>query len=230
MYDAVTPTNIVRNAPMVAGYIDGDFEWSPADWALFPNSTKVRIATSAATNDGDVLDVERFDAFPEQAAGWVAMRRKATGKQKTVYCSLSTWPVVKADFIPGNSPLWWIAAYPGIGQALYQGTVAHQYADPGPVDISVVDNYWDGIDPAGSQNIPSQPLPLPYSPLQEATMLAKFIHCKDNRIACIGPKVTILTPAEWQVFVNSGETIDPHYANMDPGPFNAVIAALGGTT
>jgi hypothetical protein len=151
MYDAIHPLNIPVTAQMVAGYVDGLYRWTAANWARFPNAVKVRIAVFPSTNDGHVLDVELGDATPAQAPGWV-LRRRAAGIDPTVYCSLAAWPAVKAAFNAAHvtQPHYWIAAYPGNGANLYPGAVAHQYANPGPVDISVVADYWPGVDPAPS--------------------------------------------------------------------------------
>jgi len=147
-YDAIHPANIPTNAQGVAGYVDGRYAWSATDWARFPHSVKARIAVFSATNDGHVLDVEPGCSTPANAPGWV-VRRRAAGVDPTVYCSLSQWPVVRAAFVAAKvaQPHWWVAAYPGNGPNLYPGSIAHQYANPGPVDISVVADYWPGVDP-----------------------------------------------------------------------------------
>ena len=151
MYDAITPSNIPANAQMVAGYIDGKYAWTQADWARFPNAVKVLIACFASTNAGHVLDCEWGDATPAQCPGWVVMRRKA-GADPAVYTSYGNlgqnWAIVINEFHKAGvpEPKWWIAAYPGNGPALYPNSVAHQYANPGPVDLSVVADYWPGID------------------------------------------------------------------------------------
>lgn len=155
LYDAVTPANIPASAQMVAGYVDGRYAWRASDWARFPNAVKVRIAVFASTDDGHVLDVEPGDATPAQAVGWV-QRRRAAGVDPTVYCGLSTsgysWAQVRAAFQAAGvaEPHYWVAAYPGIGPALYPGSVAHQYANPGPYDLSVVADYWPGVDGAST--------------------------------------------------------------------------------
>ncbi len=96
MYDAVTPTNIPADAAMVAGYINGPrSQWPAAAWARFPNAVKVRITVFASVDEGDVLDVEKYDATPAQAPGWVNMRRRS-GADPSVYCDTSTWPTVRA--------------------------------------------------------------------------------------------------------------------------------------
>jgi hypothetical protein len=148
MYDSVSAAKIPTTAVMVAGYVDGLYKWSVSDWNRFPRAVKVQIAVFATTNLGQVLDVERGNATPAQAPTWV-VKRRALGVDPTVYCSESAWPAVRAAFrsqgIP--EPHYWIASYPGIGPKIYAGSVAHQYADPGPYDLSVVDNYWPGVDP-----------------------------------------------------------------------------------
>ena len=185
-YDAITPANIPTTAQMVAGYVDGRYAWHAADWARFPGAVKVRIAVFSSTNDGHVLDVEPGCSTPASAPGWV-LRRRAAGVDPTVYCSLAAWPTVRAAFAAAHvpEPHYWIAAYPGNGPNLYPGSVAHQYADPGPVDISVVADYWPGVDAGVVDNVittdgpiapvPVQPLPNPLHHVQEDDMLATII-------------------------------------------------------
>jgi hypothetical protein len=147
MYDSVNPFNIPTTAEMVAGYVDGRYAWSDAGWARFPYSVKVRIAVFPTTNDGHVLDVENGDATPQQAPGWVRMRRLA-GFNPSVYCSESIWSVVRAAFQASGvtEPQYWVAAYPGEGTFVPPGAVAHQYNDVGLYDLSVVNDYWPGVD------------------------------------------------------------------------------------
>ena len=168
LYDAVTPGNIPVSAQMVAGYVDGRYAWHANDWARFPNAVKVRIAVFSSTNDGHVLDIEPGCSTPASAPGWVQMRRRA-GVDPSVYCNTSTWPTVRAAFAAAHvpEPHYWIASYPGIGPNLYAGSVAHQYADPGPVDISVVADYWPGVDGAqtgGPGGIASGTVHIPGAP------------------------------------------------------------------
>ena len=176
MYDSVTAPRIPATAGMVAGYVDGAYRWSASDWARFPAAVKVRIAVFASTNDGHVLDVERYDATPAQAVGWV-QRRRAAGVDPTVYCGYSTngysWALVINAFKTAGvpEPHYWVAAYPGNGPALYPGAVAHQYADPvtsgGDYDLSVVADYWPGVDGAStvSSVLPGPgPTPAPAAP------------------------------------------------------------------
>lgn len=162
MYDSTAPFAIPPTAAMVAGYVDGRYVWSPAAWARFPNAVKVRIAVFASTNDGHVLDIETGDATPAQAPGWV-QRRRAAGIDPSVYCNLSLWPAVRAAFHAANvaEPHYWVAGYPGGGAVIPAGAIAHQYADPatsgGQWDLSVVADYWPGIDQGGTVSAPNSP-------------------------------------------------------------------------
>lgn len=73
MYDSTTASDIPADAEIVAGYVDGRYAWSDADWARFPNAVKVRISVFGSL-DADVLDVEPSDATPADAAVWVAQK------------------------------------------------------------------------------------------------------------------------------------------------------------
>jgi hypothetical protein len=163
MYDSVEAGAIPTTAELVAGYVDGHFIWTDADWARFPTARKVRIAVFAQTDDGHVLDVEQGNANPAEAPGWVLMRRKA-GVNPTVYCSLSLWTTIRNQFI-GQAvaePQWWIASYDN-HPAIPVGAIAKQYADDTMIgkhyDVSAVVDNWPGIDPA------------PYDPRKEDDMI-----------------------------------------------------------
>ena len=135
--------------------------WSPADFARFARAVKVTISTQPGSTIGDVADVERGDMTPDDAVAWVVTRR-AAGAHPTVYLSEAAWPDARRVFhgrgIP--EPEWWIAGYPGsVGAGvLYSGAVAHQYEDRGPYDVSVVADYWPGVD-----SIPGPPIPTRHS-------------------------------------------------------------------
>jgi hypothetical protein len=151
LYDGInTDAHLIpANAQMVAGYVDGLYAWSDADWARFPNAVKIRIAVFADTNDGHVLDCEPGNNTPAESVDWVLMRRKA-GVEPTVYCGRNTWwPQIRAAFaaraVP--EPHYWVADY-STGQQIPSGAIALQYADMGSYDLSVVADYWPGVDPA----------------------------------------------------------------------------------
>lgn len=151
MYDSVTPADIPSSALMIAGYVDGPYRWSAAGWARFPNAVKVRIATRASTNDGNCLDVERGDASPLEAPEWVEMRRRA-GVWPSVYCNqLFGWSDVRQAFRNAGviEPPYWVARYNNV-KTIPADAVAKQYANStmagGHYDLSVVADYWPGID------------------------------------------------------------------------------------
>ena len=185
MYDAITPSNIPVTAQMVAGYVDGRYAWSSADWARFPHSVKARIAVFSSTADGHILDVEAGCSTPGNAPGWV-VRRRAAGIDPTVYCSLSAWPTVRAAFATAHvaEPHWWVAAYPGNGAQLYPGSIAHQYANPGPVDISVVADYWPGVDPKPAPTAPTGDTPMSAAEVQ--TILTALASHEKNELGRYG--------------------------------------------
>src|ERR1035437_3344497 len=90
MYDSTNADDIPSGAEIVAGYIDGGFDWSVANWERFSDAQKIRITVTASNLQADVLDVENGDASPGQAAEWV---RQSVGL-KIVYHS-------KAVDVPG---------------------------------------------------------------------------------------------------------------------------------
>jgi hypothetical protein len=142
----------------VAGYVDGLYKWSAANWALFPNSVHIRIAVFSTTNDGHVLDCEPGNADPAQSVDWVLMRRKA-GVDPTVYCGRNTWwSAIRDAFSARNvpQPHYWVADYSGdpAHPVIPAGAVALQYADAGAYDLSVVADYWPGVD-----SLPVGPVP-----------------------------------------------------------------------
>lgn len=150
MYDSITAADIPADAQIVGGYVSGSFQWSPAGWARFPNAVHVRFATHADVNDGNILDVERYDATPDQAPGWVTMRR-AAGVSPSVYCNETALPTVRAAFQSAGvaEPPYMVAHYDGVA-SIPAGCVAKQYeTDPqsgGHFDLSAVADYWPGID------------------------------------------------------------------------------------
>lgn len=148
MYDNVNASEIPPGAQMVGGYVDGLYAWSAADWARFPSAVKVRIAVFPTTDDGEVIDIEQGNGTPADAPGWVHMRR-ASGADPSVYCSASILPTVRNAFRAAGipEPHYW-AAWWGGPPVLLPGTVAVQYAHATPSDISVVADYWPGVDGA----------------------------------------------------------------------------------
>lgn len=83
---------------LVAGYVDGLYAWTAAQWAVFPSANRIRITAipgSATAKDADVADCEFGDYTPLQAGQWVVAAHE-DGERKTVYCSRDTIPEVRA--------------------------------------------------------------------------------------------------------------------------------------
>jgi hypothetical protein len=140
MYDSTSASDIPDTAEMVAGYVDGAFAWSDADWARFPNATKVRIATQPGTDDGDVLDVELGDATPAQAPAWIRMRQAAGIVQPTIYCAAFAVDQVR-QACQGLLFWLWVADWTGQPHPVSYAA-AVQYANSatsgGHYDLSIV--------------------------------------------------------------------------------------------
>jgi hypothetical protein len=170
MYDGINAlaAGIARDFPAaakVAGYVNGTYAWSQAEWSLFPHADHVTISVTASANAGDVLDVERYDATPDQAAGWIAMRKQAGLFRPTIYCNLSTVPAVRqgtGSYRLGVDYDIWVADWdgttfsppvPGLPDANY---AAKQYQSTAGWDATVVyDLEW----PHRQRPAPPQPAP-----------------------------------------------------------------------
>lgn len=164
MYDGIASDapRIPTGARLVAGYVDGLYAWSPLDWALFPGAIKVRIACFSTTNAGTVLDCEPGNCTPAESVDWVLMRR-AAGVDPTVYCNLLDpnvgLPAVRAAFKARGvaEPHYWVAHYPADGSVppIPDGAIGIQYTDTGSYDLSIVADYWPGIDPKPAPAVPA---------------------------------------------------------------------------
>lgn len=150
MADSVNPADVPPGFDLYAGYDDGAWPDAGSIAARYPGKTVIRVTVNPADDKGDCLDVERGDARPQDAPGWVAERRAAGHRGPLVYCSLDLWGVVRLAFQNAQvpEPGYWVAGYPGGGPVIPAGAVAHQWIDRGPYDESVVVDYLPGIDPA----------------------------------------------------------------------------------
>jgi hypothetical protein len=93
MYDSVDLSQVPANAPAVAAYTDGRFANVPEARARFPGAHILTIAVFAK-DDADCLDIERGDATPDQAAGWVARQLARGVKRPCLYASASVMQVI----------------------------------------------------------------------------------------------------------------------------------------
>lgn len=155
VYDSTSAQDIhdaFPNAAGVAGYCAGTFEWTAADWALFPNAFKLRITPSADVLDADVLDVETGDVAPTDETAIVNWTRNSTGL-RIVYCGLANWQLLKSYF-PSTPPLWWVAHYTGV-PTIPTGAWGIQYANQPltgyHLDTSVIEGIPTMTDPNATQ-------------------------------------------------------------------------------
>jgi hypothetical protein len=191
MYDGIASdaAAIPANAQLVAGYVDGRYAWSAADWAHFPRSIHVGIAVRPTTNAGIVLDCEPGNCTPAESVDWVLLRR-AAGVDPTVYCNelnpTTGWPAVRAAFRARGvaEPHYWVAKYDG-STAIPAGAVAKQYAETARWDLSSVADYWPGVDPA------PKPAVAPATVIEEETMIMLSVSVDPKNMA--GPA----SPMRW---------------------------------
>ena len=155
--DSVTVMNLPEGLGLYGAYVNGMYQNYAECKARFPSATVIGISVNSAPI-GDCLDVEQYDAQPNQAVQWVQQRRAAGHGGPLVYCSESTWPEVAIQFDNARvaQPGYWIAGYPGsvgTGQ-LYVGAEGHQFIDHGSWDESVFVDFLPGIDPAPVPDLP----------------------------------------------------------------------------
>ena len=153
--DSIDAPLIPRDTPVVAGYGDGAYIWSPAWkasggfpagvnwWDLFPAAVKLVIVVDAA-HAGDVLDVESGAASPADVPGWCDRFNRPARRAPSIYCNRSTWPLVQ-QAVGGRQVDYWIATLDGT--TAIPGAVAVQYIDLGAYDESVIhDPSWVGLE------------------------------------------------------------------------------------
>jgi hypothetical protein len=212
------------DAAMVAGYVDGSFAWTQAEWNLFPHAVHVEVAVLSSTNFGDVIDCETGDATPERAAAWVRMRKLAGYYRPTIYCSRSVIPQVRAatgNLILGKDYDIWCADYtgqqhqvtaPGLPPATCAAT---QYLNTDAYDASIV--YDDGWPHRSAPKPPSPPSPPPadwtFGAPQKLTARGGRTSVE---LAWQPPAGAPQPPAAYQVFIYFGtecsrDTIVPSY-------------------
>lgn len=166
--DAATIARDFPNAAMVAGYVNGAYAWSTADWNRFPHATHVRITITASADTGDVLDVEAGDASPSQTAGWIRMRKAAGYHRPTIYCSRSTIPAVRVgtgSYVLGTDYDIWVADWTGSahqvtapGPGVSATCSATQYKNTASYDVSAVyDRGWPHRTTQTATKIPPEP-------------------------------------------------------------------------
>lgn len=230
MYDGIYPdaASIAALHPeMVAGYIDGTWAWSAADWDKFPSSTvKVQITVTASVNDGDVLDVENGDATPAQTEGWIKLRKSAGYDRPTIYCNLSTVPAVRAGtgpYLLGVDYDLWVADYDDSENQVYPASAATQFVSDPDWDVSAVyDDAW-----------PHRTVPAPvhyttYGPPKLTTVSAGHTTVSLKWTAP-GP-LNGVAASEYEVFIYKGtNTSERDIVSSYPRTFTGVLSAQVGS-
>lgn len=157
MYDAIRQNvpAIPADADLVAGYVDGLYAWTPADYARFPHAAHVRICvTTADPSAASVCDRETNALSPAQAREFTIERNNYRPGTATVYVDWANLPQ-QLRVSAGLSWDLWLAWYIGhqpspddvarVESVLPAGVrlVAWQYRNAGPYDISaVLDDDW----------------------------------------------------------------------------------------
>lgn len=144
MLDSVNPRSIPADAAAVAGYIDGPYSWTTAEWNRFATHYKLSITTRTNVL-ADVIDVERGDASDADSVTW-AGRRRVMGIEPIVYRDQADIATNVAAFRAAGQapPLYWVAHWTGTAPtSLPAGVIAIQYADAAMAgadyDMSVLD-------------------------------------------------------------------------------------------
>lgn len=107
MRDSTKPGLIPVTSEMVAGYVDGSYQWAPEDWDRFPQAEKVRITVEPFNRQhlptgypsGDylrasVIDVETGAFSAADAARFLPARNHFRPETATAYCNKDKLPAV----------------------------------------------------------------------------------------------------------------------------------------
>jgi hypothetical protein len=147
-------------ATMLGGYTDGIYANIPALAADAPPGSVIVEFSAIGTDSGTVGDVESGCIWPPaNAVPWVLARR-AAGIDPSIYCGRANWPAVIAAFDSAGVPYpHWVTAHytntphfcdGGCFPSYVNGltAVATQYGGDlaGHYDLSVVADYWPGVD------------------------------------------------------------------------------------
>jgi hypothetical protein len=153
--DTVSPQNLVIDSTYqgVLAYVNGAYAWPTAQVSRFDAAGKYvrRVdVNGSAPHLASVLDVERYDATPAMAAGWVRERNQYSGVQDaTVYISKDNLCEL-VDAIGHDTPVWVIIAdWTGVPHVADVGEIprfaqaAVQYkSTPAYDEIAVYSSAW----------------------------------------------------------------------------------------
>lgn len=182
MADSTNVNDLPQGFDLYAGYDDGAWPDAMAIATRFKGKPVIRVTVKSSDNEGDCLDVEKGDATPGDAPGWVVRRRQAGHGGPLVYFSEAILNDVIAAFTAAKVPLpgFWVAAYPGEGNIIPPYAIGHQWIDRGGYDESVMADYLPGIDP------------LPLTPSKEDMMNAVVLADGTIKVYAASPQGHLL--------------------------------------
>lgn len=116
MFDSTTVGEIPENPPAVAGYVGGFWPTYLRLLQMFPRAYHLSIAVNSG-EDAECLDIERGDATPYDAPGWVRRQLARGVRRPVLYSSVSSMSEVvgalESDGIPASEVRLWTAHYTG---------------------------------------------------------------------------------------------------------------------
>lgn len=156
MGDSAQWKNIPKTVNLAALYRNGLYAVNPADAAAWfgPKVGLLWIDVDGSQPGScQILDVEKWDATPDQAPGWIKRRRAVVHTSlPTIYCDRSTLTenggvidsCQEAGLVAGRDYQLWISTLDGTS-VFGPGIVASQYhgGPSAPFDLSTVyDDRW----------------------------------------------------------------------------------------
>ena len=165
MRDSTTAGDIpLPGTQLAGGYSNGQYQWSPADWARFPHSAHASIDVMGTDPHADALDVETGDATVPAAVSWVRAKLALhPAYVPLIYCNRATLtPLFNAMNADGLQIVkhfrLWVATLDGT-KALgdMTGVTAIQFAGQAQTG-----GHWDdslGFDAAWKAPVPPPPPP-----------------------------------------------------------------------
>lgn len=149
--DSTTARDIPQWVDGVGGYVNGNFAWSPADWALFADKPQIRYNVTGDPERGNAADIEAGDMTPENAVIWYTTRAHMNAPNLAVYVNRDNIDAVMAE-IERFNPFIILTTLDGTCPQFYHGhkLAAVQFAGPdqtgGHYDLTIV--YDDDFHPA----------------------------------------------------------------------------------
>jgi hypothetical protein len=147
MYDSTEPGNITPDK-IVAAYYNGRFAWSRAEINRHPGHILIAVKSGLPQQaiGARALDIEGFDATPDDAAPFVHMRLAHGHTNATLYCNRSNLEEIRrklsaAGLIPGRHYRLWVATLDGtktLPDMTGVWAIQHTGGPHAPFDISDV--------------------------------------------------------------------------------------------